>query len=166
MNPQTAHGDDLVSRIKFASTPEGRVLLQQAAIRALNEVLLRATQKARISSSSVYEATIVGNTCMTHLLLGIDPTSLGVSPYVPTICRALDVSPLKIGLRINRQGNVHVLPNVAGFVGSDLVGVLLASMWEDDGRTRLAVDIGTNGEMALRHNGKTLACSAAAGPAF
>ena len=166
MNPQVAHGDDLVSRIRFASTAEGRVVLRQAAVRALNDVLLRATQKAKISPSSLYEATVVGNTCMTHLLLGIDPSSLGVSPYVPTIRGALDVPPSKIGLRINQRGNVHVLPNVAGFVGSDLVGVLLASMWEDDGHTRLAVDIGTNGEMALRHHGKTLACSAAAGPAF
>jgi len=135
-------------------------------VRALNDILSRVTQKANISASAVYEATVVGNTCMTHLLLGIDPSSLGVSPYVPTVSHALDVRPAEIGLRINPNGNVHVLPNVAGFVGSDLVGVLLASMWEDDGRTRLAVDIGTNGEMALRHGGKTLACSAAAGPAF
>jgi len=167
MNPQMTYGDDLVSRIRFASEkPDGRTILQQAAVRALNEILARVTQKAKVSPLSVYEATVVGNTCMTHLLLGIDPSSLGVSPYVPTVCRALDVPPGEIGLRINPRGNAHIMPNVAGFVGSDLVGVLLTSMWEDDGRTRLAVDIGTNGEMALRHKGKTLACSAAAGPAF
>jgi uncharacterized 2Fe-2S/4Fe-4S cluster protein (DUF4445 family) len=71
-----------------------------------------------------------------------------------------------LGLGILPEANVTVLPNVAGFVGSDLVGVLLSGEWDRDGRTRLAVDIGTNGEMALTHKGRTYACSAAAGPAF
>lgn len=167
MNPQMKYGDDLVSRIKYANeNPDGRKILQQAAVGALNDILHHVARDVKINESSIYEATIVGNTCMSHLLLGIDPASLGISPYVPTICRALDVPSSVVGLKINRRGNVHILPNVAGFVGSDLVGVLLSSMWKDDGNTRLAVDIGTNGEMALRHNGNTLACSAAAGPAF
>ncbi len=167
MNPQMQHGDDLVSRIKYANeNQEGRKVLQQAALGALNDILHHVTRDAGVRESNVYEATVVGNTCMTHLLLGIDPSSLGISPYVPTICRPLDVPSSILGLKINARGSVHILPNVAGFVGSDLVGVLLASMWQDDGKTRLAVDIGTNGEMALRHNGSTFACSAAAGPAF
>jgi len=167
MNPQMVHGDDLVSRIRFAGeAADGLTTLQQAAARALNDVLAHTVRSAGIAACSVYEATVVGNTCMTHLLLGVDPSSLGVSPYVPTICGGIDVRPEQIGLGLNPNGNVHVLPNVAGFVGSDLVGVLLACMRDDDGRTRLAVDIGTNGEMALRSDGKVLACSAAAGPAF
>ncbi|MDO8588824.1 MAG: ASKHA domain-containing protein [Armatimonadota bacterium] len=166
-NPQMAYGDDLISRINFASTePHGLEYLTRAAIDALNRIIRQLVTAADISPHSIYEATVVGNSCMTHILLGIDPASLGQSPYVPTVCRQMTARAGEIGVKINPRGLIQVLPNVAGFVGSDLVGVLLASMWEDDGRTRLAVDIGTNGEMALRHNGRTLACSAAAGPAF
>ncbi|MDO8684408.1 MAG: ASKHA domain-containing protein [Armatimonadota bacterium] len=166
-NPQMAYGDDLISRINFASTQSnGLEMLTHAASDAMNRIVKQLCASAGINANHIYETTVVGNSCMTHLLLGIDPTSLGQSPYVPTICKEMTVRAPEVGLKINSSGLVHVLPNVAGFVGSDLVAVLLASMWEDDGRTRLAVDIGTNGEMALRHAGRTLACSAAAGPAF
>jgi len=167
MNPQMVYGDDLVSRINFAMTqPKGRDILRKAAVDVINRLIHQAASEAHVDPANIYEATVVGNTCMTHLFLGIDPTSLGLSPYVPVICAAVQESAANLGLDICPRGRVHVLPNVAGFVGSDLVAVLLASLWEDDGRTRLAVDIGTNGEMALRHGGKTYACSAAAGPAF
>ena len=166
-NPQMAYGDDLISRIQFASVqPNGLALLTHAAVDAMNRIIKQLAGAADITPRSIYEATVVGNSCMTHLLLGVDPSSLGQSPYAPTVCRQITTHAAQLGIRINPHALVHTLPNVAGFVGSDLVGVLLAGMWEDDGRTRLAEDIGTNGEMALRHNGRTLACSAAAGPAF
>lgn len=167
MNPQMVYGDDLVSRISFATTQEnGAAALASSAADALNRIAREAAESVGIDTSSIYKATVVGNTCMTHLLLGIDVTSLGQSPYVPSVCADVTLPARELGLEISPEAAVVVLPNVAGFVGSDLVGVLLASEWEEDGRTRLAVDIGTNGEMALLHKGKTYACSAAAGPAF
>jgi len=167
MNQQTVFGDDLVSRISFATTQENGVrILQDAAVDALNRIAASLVKSAGISPGHVYKATVVGNTCMTHLLLGIDVASLGQSPYVPSVCSDVTLAARELGLNIAPEAKVTVLPNVAGFVGSDLVGVLLSSMWEDDGRTRLAVDIGTNGEMALLHKGRTYVCSAAAGPAF
>lgn len=167
MNPQVVYGDDLVSRVSFATTQEnGAEVLQSAAVDALNRITKTAAQTAGISTERIYRATVVGNTCMTHLLLGIDVASLGQSPYVPSVCGDITVSARALGLDIAPEAKVTVLPNVAGFVGSDLVGVLLSTEWEADGATRLAVDIGTNGEMALMHGGKTYACSAAAGPAF
>jgi len=167
MNPQMIYGDDLISRISFATVQDdGARILQSAAIDALGRIASALADVAGISLNNVYKATVVGNTCMTHLLLGIDVASLGQSPYVPSVCKDITVRARELSLPFSPEAKVTVLPNVAGFVGSDLVGVLLASMWEDDGRTRLAVDIGTNGEMALLHDGKTLVCSAAAGPAF
>lgn len=167
MNPQMVYGDDLVSRISFAtSQDDGAAVLQSVVVDALNRIAEEAVQTVGVSMSSIYKATVVGNTCMTHLLLGIDASSLGQSPYVPSVCADVSLPARELGLTISPEAAVAVLPNVAGFVGSDLVGVLLASKWEDDGSTRLAVDIGTNGEMALLHDGKTYACSAAAGPAF
>jgi len=167
MNPQMVYGDDLVARISFATTQEnGAAVLRDAAVDALNRIARDAAEIAGVSVDNIYKATVVGNTCMTHLLLGIDVISLGQSPYVPVVCSDMALRASELGLSISTQALVQVLPNVAGFVGSDLVGVLLASTWEQDGHTRLAVDIGTNGEMALLHGGKTFACSAAAGPAF
>ena len=167
MNPQMVYGEDLVSRISFATTHEhGAEVLQSAAVDALNRIAREAARLAGVKTESIYKATVVGNTCMTHILLGIDVTSLGQSPYVPSMCADVTLPARELGLEICPEAPVIVLPNVAGFVGSDLVGVLLASQWEADSRTRLAVDIGTNGEMALLCQGKTYACSAAAGPAF
>lgn len=167
MNPQMVYGDDLVSRISFATTQEGGAeILRSVVVEALNRVVREAAESAGINCDNIHKATIVGNTCMTHLLLGIDTTSLGQSPYVPSVCADITLPAEELGLTISPQAPAIVLPNVAGFVGSDLVGVLLASEWKENGRTRLAVDIGTNGEMALLHEGKTYACSAAAGPAF
>lgn len=167
MNPQTMYGDDLVSRISFATTQEnGAQVLRSAAVDALGRIASTLAETAGVSLDHIYKATVVGNTCMTHLLLGIDVTSLGQSPYVPTVCSDITLTAREFGLPFSPEAKITVLPNVAGFVGSDLVGVLLSSMWEENGRTRLAVDIGTNGEMALMHHGKTYVCSAAAGPAF
>lgn len=167
MNPQMAYGDDLVSRINFAMTdPNGLDFLRGASIDVLNRVVKQLVEREGIDSNHVYEVTLVGNTCMTHLFLGLDVSTLGLSPYVPTICRQIVVRGEESGLMVNPGARVHVLPNVAGFVGSDLVGVVLAALREDEGQTKLTVDVGTNGEMALMHNGRLYACSAAAGPAF
>lgn len=167
MNPQMVYGDDLVSRISFASTHDNGIgILQESAVSAMNRIAEELCSNVQVSAENIYKATVVGNTCMTHILLGIDVASLGQSPYEPTVCKNVQVQASKLGLMFCPEAIVHVLPNVAGFVGSDLVAVMLSAQWEQDGRTRLAVDIGTNGEMALMHKGRTYVCSAAAGPAF
>lgn len=167
MNPQVVYGDDLVARISFATTQEnGASILQSAAVDAMNRIAADLLKGAGGSFENVYKVTVVGNTCMTHLLLGIDVASLGQSPFVPTLCNDVQLSAGELGLSICSEGKVTVLPNIAGFVGSDTVGVMLSTKWEPDGETRLAVDIGTNGEMALMHQRRTYVCSAAAGPAF
>jgi len=167
MNPQTIYGDDLVARISFATTHEdGLAVLRSAAVDAMNRIAHDLLKEAGVSPENVYKVTVVGNTCMTHLLLGIDVASLGQSPYVPTLCSDVQLSAAELGLCLCPEAKVMVLPNIAGFVGSDMVGVMLSTKWERDGETRLAVDIGTNGEMALMHAGRTYVCSAAAGPAF
>ncbi|MBI2843587.1 MAG: DUF4445 domain-containing protein [Armatimonadetes bacterium] len=167
MNAQMAYGDDLVSRINFAMTePDGLGMLRVTVIDVLNRIIRQLADAQDIDGDSVYEVTLVGNTCMSHIFLGLDVSTLGLSPYVPTIARAMVVCAEEVGLNICPGGHVHVLPNVAGFVGSDLVGVALSTLREDEDHTRLAVDVGTNGEMALIHKGQLYACSAAAGPAF
>ena len=114
----------------------------------------------------IFEVTVVGNTCMHHLFLGLDPRHLAHAPYTPVISRGLQVTAAASGLAINAAGSVYCLPIIAGFVGADTVGVLLASRLTSARDPAMAVDIGTNGEVMLWSGERLLVTSCAAGPAF
>jgi uncharacterized 2Fe-2S/4Fe-4S cluster protein (DUF4445 family) len=167
-NPQVIHGDDVISRIGFAQQPKGGLeKLQKEAVNTLNEIIRETTQKAKIDKCNIYEAVIVGNTCMHHLFLGLNPINLASSPYIPIIKESLSLKVKDIpGLSLNPAANIYMLPNISAFVGADiLAGILSTSMWRED-KTILLVDLGTNGEVVLGSKGEFWACSAAAGPAF
>lgn len=167
LNPQTAFGADVISRLTFASHEEsGLNKLHNAVIEAINKLIGEAVQKTSIARDQIYGISIAANTCMHHIFLGINPQSIAVSPYVPALSEplALDASELKI--EINQAGKVFVLPNIAGFVGADTVAVLLSTELDQSKDIKLVIDIGTNGEIALGSREKIVACSAAAGPAF
>ncbi|MDI6859641.1 MAG: ASKHA domain-containing protein [Methanocellales archaeon] len=164
MNPQVVYGDDVVSRIDFAKTDVGLRKLNDKIMQALNEIIDEVS--VGIDKENIYEMSIVGNTCMLHLFLNIPPTSLALSPYVPALKGPVDIKASELGIKVNDDANIHVLPTIAGFVGADTVGVLLASLLDEGDDVRLAIDIGTNVEIALGSKEKIIACSAAAGPAF
>jgi uncharacterized 2Fe-2S/4Fe-4S cluster protein (DUF4445 family) len=167
-NPQVIHGDDVISRIGFAQQPKsGLEKLQKEVVNTLNEIIRETTQKAKIDKCNIYEAVMVGNTCMHHLFLGINPINLAPSPYIPVIKESLSLKVKDIpGLSLNPTANIYMLPNISAFVGADiLAGILSTSMWRED-KTVLFVDLGTNGEIVLSYKGKLWSCSAAAGPAF
>jgi len=167
-NPQVIHGDDVISRIGFAQQPKGGLeKLQKEIVITLNEIIRETTQKAEIDKSNIYETVIVGNTCMHHLFLGLNPINLAPSPYIPVIKESLSLKVKDIpGLSLNPTANIYMLPNISAFVGADiLAGILSTSMWRED-KTVLLVDLGTNGEVVLGSKGELWACSAAAGPAF
>jgi uncharacterized 2Fe-2S/4Fe-4S cluster protein (DUF4445 family) len=103
---------------------------------------------------------------MTHILLGVDPASIGRAPYVTVLRESVDVKAREVGLEINRNANMHVLPNIAGFVGSDTVAMILASGMARDDAVQIGIDIGTNGEVVIGNRERLIACSCAAGPAF
>ena len=109
---------------------------------------------------------VVGNTCMHHLLLGIDPSYVGLAPYAPVLRHAVTLSARELFLKVNPEARVCLLPLVAGFVGADAVAVALATRIADTPEIRIAVDIGTNGEVLLGSREHLWACSAPAGPAL
>jgi uncharacterized 2Fe-2S/4Fe-4S cluster protein (DUF4445 family) len=167
-NPQVIHGDDVISRIGFAQQHKDDLeKLQKEIVITLNEIIRETTQKAEIDKSNIYETVIVGNTCMHHLFLGLNPINLASSPYIPVIKENLSLKAKDIpGLSLNPAANIYMLPNISAFVGADiLAGILSTSMWRED-KAVLLVDLGTNGEVVLGSEGKLWACSAAAGPAF
>ncbi len=114
----------------------------------------------------IYKVVIVGNTCMHHLLLGIDPSYVGLAPYAPVMRHPLTLPARDLFLKLPPEARVCLLPLVAGFVGADAVAVALATRIDESPALRIAVDIGTNGEVLLGSRERLWACSAPAGPAL
>lgn len=166
-NPQQGAGADVITRITYAADqPGGLKQLQTQVVNGLNQTINRIAEDQGIKRSEIYHAVIVGNTTMSHLFLGIDPTYLAPAPFIPAYRHGVSVKASELGLQILDDGVVNVLPIVAGYVGSDTVGVMLAAQADRLEGVHLMVDIGTNGEMVLVGNGRILTCSTAAGPAF
>jgi uncharacterized 2Fe-2S/4Fe-4S cluster protein (DUF4445 family) len=166
-NPQAQHGADVIARISHATaTPSGRHELQAEAIGVVNQVLREAAAAAGVSSEDIFEVVLVGNTCMHHFFWGIDPSYLGRSPYVPAVGELVEGEARALGLAICPEAKVVWLPLIAGFVGADTVGVILATELTARPHAALAVDLGTNGEVALWTGEGLLVTSCAAGPAF
>jgi uncharacterized 2Fe-2S/4Fe-4S cluster protein (DUF4445 family) len=114
----------------------------------------------------IYKLTVVGNTCMHHVLLGIDPTHVGLSPYSAVLRHAVILPARALQLKVNPEARVCLLPIVAGFVGADAVGAALATRLDESISPRAVVDIGTNGEVVMGTRDRLMACSAPAGPAL
>ena len=165
LNPQAQYGADVIQRSNYA-IENGVELLSSTIRKALNELIQKNAQKAKISVEQIYMITVVGNTCMHHLLMGITPEALVHAPYNPSVSEPIIVNAGHYNLKINKAGKLVVLSNIAGFVGADTVGVLLATGFDEIEPVTLAIDIGTNGELVLGNKNRAITCSTAAGPAF
>ncbi len=166
-NPQSKYGADVISRITYSSeSPENLKQMQTVIIDCFNEMLDALTGQYDIEKDWIRKATVVGNTTMSHLFLGIDAASLARSPFEPGFSGPVDRVAGELGLHMKRDAEVTVLPNIAGHVGSDIVGVMIASDIKQKQGINLVIDIGTNGEIVLSGKGHMLTCSTAAGPAF
>ena len=167
MNPQIAYGEDVMARIRHAvGQAGGAEQLRRAVVQALNELAQRLCEQAGRSIQDIADAVVVGNTAMHHLFLGLPVEQLGLAPYVAAESAALDLPARELGLALAPGANVHLLPNIAGFVGADHVAMLLGSGLPEQQGNVLGMDIGTNTEISLIAKGKHLACSTASGPAF
>jgi uncharacterized 2Fe-2S/4Fe-4S cluster protein (DUF4445 family) len=167
INRQVRFGDDVVSRIRHAARePDGLAELRGAVAETVEEILDRLCARALVRRDELYEVTFAGNTTMQHLLCGIDPAPLGTVPFVPVHGRGLMLSASELGVRIHPRGTAVVFPVIGGFVGGDTVAGMLATRLPEQPQPALMIDIGTNGEIVLAHEGKLWAASTAAGPAF
>jgi uncharacterized 2Fe-2S/4Fe-4S cluster protein (DUF4445 family) len=167
MNPQTSFGDDVVTRIlKCRADAHGLAALQDAVIGAIRALLTELGATAGIDLHKVYEVVFAGNTTMQEILLGIDPSALGELPFQPAFRETVTGRAVELGLTLHPEAQFTVFPQVGGFVGGDTVAGILATRMDHFGETVLLVDIGTNGEIVLFHQGQLTATSVAAGPAF
>ena len=166
-NPQVSFGDDVVSRINYAQQhPDGLDRMRGRLLDCLEEMIAELARDASVEPDWIYELTAVGNTTMNHIFLGLDPASIGRAPYVAILRSPMDVKAGELGLDSCRDAGLYTLPNIAGFVGSDTVGVILATGMMSASDVQLAIDIGTNGEVVLGNRDRLVVCSCAAGPAF
>ena len=167
MNPQVAYGEDLMSRIAYTTeNSNGLRRLNRLIIEALNKLAARTATFAGIQAKHIQEAVLVGNTTMTHILLGLDPQALGSSPFTLANRGSVDVKARDLGLRLHPGANVHILPSEAGHVGADNVGVLVAEEPEKQDDIMLIVDVGTNAEIVLGNSEWLYSASSPTGPAF
>ena len=167
VNPQRIYGSDVMSRAaQVSERPELIETMQALVISAINEIIDHLISDSGVEEDYIYKMTIVGNTCMQHLFLGVSPKYLALAPYSPVFSRAIRVSAKELGLHINPDGYVHLLPSLAGFVGADTMGMILSTLIHRSDKIKLAIDLGTNGEIVLGSKDGLTACSAAAGPAF
>lgn len=167
MNPQIRFGEDLMSRVSYIMMhPEGAAEMTAVIRRALNDLFLELSEGDNGSIENILEITLVANPIMHHILLGIDPINLGGAPFALTTTEALELRAKDLELNVHRGGRVYVLPCIAGHVGADSAGVILAEHPEQDTAMTLVIDVGTNAEIVLGNNERMLVCSTPTGPAF
>jgi uncharacterized 2Fe-2S/4Fe-4S cluster protein (DUF4445 family) len=166
LNPQTAYGHDVLSRIHFAAEPDGLATMQRALVDGLNVLIRQVCQRAGVDTGHIHEAVLGGNTCMLHIAAAVNPAPLGRAPYRPSLTGGSHLRAAELGLGIAAHGLAYLPPVVSGFVGADITAGILATDLHRSRQTALLLDIGTNGEMVLAHAGELWATSTAAGPAF
>jgi uncharacterized 2Fe-2S/4Fe-4S cluster protein (DUF4445 family) len=168
MNPQIRFGEDLMSRVSYAMLHDNGAREMTHAVRAaLSSLISGLAKQAGIRADEILEIAIVGNPIMHHLLLGIDPTPLGTAPFALATDSALRLRATELKLPAHPGARVYVLPCIAGHVGADTAGVLLAEEPHRDAKAlRLVVDVGTNAEIVVGNRDRLLAASSPTGPAF
>jgi len=167
LNPQTAFGEDVVSRITYVKNSEESLLhLRDLVLDTLNKIIESTCKSAAITPKQIYETVIVGNSVMHHLFLGIDPSYIGLSPYVPSVQKALNLPAKEVGLQIFPDANIYMLPLIAGYVGADTMGVIISSEIDKESELTLAIDVGTNGEIIIGNKEIIATGSCAAGSAL
>ena len=167
LNPQRLHGADVISRVDYTVEHEnGLTELSQLVRAEINKMIAYFSRHDPTLPQSIYQMAIVGNTIMLHLLAGLEVENIAVAPFIPVVTRDFECKAAEVGIKINPQGRINILPMISGFVGADTVAAILASNLAEQAETSLLLDIGTNGEIAIGNQERILTCSAAAGPAF
>ena len=179
MNPQVKYGEDVVARISYhMGHPGGLARMSGDLVAAINGLIEQAAggriggelegegAGAEVRPEEIVDVAICSNTAMHHILLQLDPEPLGSIPFTPSVHHSLDLKCRDLGIMVNPGARLFILPTVAGYVGGDTVGVVLAETPQHSEGMQLIIDIGTNGELVLGNREKMLCSSCATGPAL
>ena len=174
-NPQRFGGSDIMNRISYDGGPDAGEL-QAVMVSSINFEIGEMVRALKIRRHQIYEIVAVGNTTMREIFFGIDVQSIGTRPYKSSVedefraskrpTTALSTTAARLGLRIHPKATVYGGPLIASHLGADVAADLLALGMEDRTDPVILVDVGTNTEVVVGYNGKLLAASCPAGPAF
>jgi len=165
-NPQILYGEDILTRIVFASDPRNRKTLQDLLLNTFRDVTARMSAENGLDPGRIFALTVAGNTTMSHFFLGLNPTNICKEPYIPVANRFPFLRGRDLGLTMHPGGLVFVFPNVGSYFGGDLIAGILASGMHRRDELSLLVDVGTNAEVVLGNKDWLIACAGAAGPAL
>ncbi len=166
-NAQISCGEDIISRIIYATKQEGGLdHLQRLVVQTINGRIDELAVRNGIEPTEMDKMTVAGNPTMIHLFLGLWPESIRLEPYVLTINHTLPVKARELGLHINPEATVDCLPGVGAYVGADTTAGVLSSLMYQTEQLTLFIDVGTNGEIVLGNFDWLLSCACSAGPAF
>ncbi len=164
-NSQRAYGEEVTRRILYAERG-GLDQLQKTVVNDINNLITALVSRNKIAQHDCLAVLCAGNTTMTHLLLGLDPSSIRRDPYVSSSTAPPPVRAVEVGIQINPRGLLYCLPAIGGWVGGDVTaGILATGLYESEDIVML-IDVGTNGEIVIGNRDWMVACSASAGPAF
>ena len=168
LNSQMRHGTNVISRLQYVKeNPYGLGTFHDLLIRDLNRITARLLKAAGLKPDDIFVAVAAGNTTMQHFLLTLDPSGIAEAPFSPVLTDGLIVKAADVGLKLNPEAVLYVMPIKSGYIGGDLISVVLASgAWEQEDEIILGLDLGTNGEVFLGNRKRLMTCSAAAGPAL
>jgi uncharacterized 2Fe-2S/4Fe-4S cluster protein (DUF4445 family) len=165
-NGQIARGEDVISRIIYASKNGSSVEMQALVLETINSLIAAACEKAKVDSQNIFKATIAGNSTMMHLLLDIPAASIRLAPFVTAINHVPPLKAFDLGLKINPEAAIDCLPGVASYVGADITAGVVSTGMGDGEQLTLFMDVGTNGEIVLGNRDWLVTCACSAGPAF
>ncbi len=166
-NGQIKRGEDVISRIVYASkNGTGLIELQSLVATTINKLVERCARRRQIEPREILKMSVVGNSTMMHILLGLAPENIRLTPYITTANHVPPMLASDLDLNIHPQATVDCLPGVASFMGADITAGVLSSGTHHSDKVTLFLDIGTNGEMVMGTSEWLVSCACSAGPAF
>jgi len=168
LNSQVKYGSDVISRLQYIKSNRGGLAkINQLLIQDLTGITERLLEVVGLRERDIFIVVAAGNTTMQHILLKIDPGSIAGAPFAPVFTDGLVIKTDDIGLKLNPEALLYVIPVKSGYIGGDLISMIMASgAAEQEEQMILGLDLGTNGEMFLGNRTRLVTCSAAAGPAL
>jgi uncharacterized 2Fe-2S/4Fe-4S cluster protein (DUF4445 family) len=165
-NQQIARGEDVISRIIYASKGDGGSELREMVLGTINGLIEAICERTKVATGDIVKATVTGNSTMMHLLLGIPAESIRLEPFITPINDVPRLPAVDVGIAMNPAGIVDPLPGVASYVGADITAGVLSSELRSSNELTLFIDVGTNGEIVLGSSEWLVTCACSAGPAF
>ncbi len=165
-NSQVKCGDDVITRIVYASERNGLRELQELAVGNINTMLSDLAEKNNVPPGMIDYIVVAGNTTMTHLFYGVDPQFIREEPYIPAATFFPIIRGKSVGFQFDPQSIIYTMPNVASYVGGDITAGVLVSQIHKQDQVSLFIDIGTNGEIVLGNRDWLVTAACSAGPAF